>query len=124
MRGSAEGPDVAVVAILPPAGFVGVDHRAGADAVQDRGHCRLGPLRRAMDGAHDGSHAAAQLMHGVQIPLDAADGQSPLFPQRGNQADQVDAQALLAQHHAVQLRWGQTAASAGWARAGRYRRAR
>ena len=95
--------------MLTPAGFVGVDHRAGADAVQDRGHCRLGPLRRAMDGAHDGPHAAAQLMHGVQIPLDAADGQPPLFPQRGDQAEQVDAAALLAQDHAVQLGWGQTA---------------
>ena len=62
-----------------------------------------------MDGAHDGPHAAAQLMHGVQIPLDAADGPPPLFPQRGDQAEQVDAQALLAQDHAVQLGWGQTA---------------
>ena len=33
-------------------------------------------------------------MHGVQIPLDAADGQPPLFPQRGDQAEQVDAEAL------------------------------
>ena len=33
-----------------------MDHWAGADAVQDRGPCRLGPLRRAMDGAHDGPH--------------------------------------------------------------------
>ena len=43
-------------------------------------------------------------MHGVQIPLDAADGQPPLFPQRGDQAEQVDAEALLAQDHAVQFR--------------------
>ena len=43
-------------------------------------------------------------MHGVQIPLDAADGQPPLFPQRGDQAEQVDAEALLAQDHAVQYR--------------------
>ena len=86
-----------------------MDHRAGADAVQDRGHCRLGPLRGLVNGAHDGSHAAAQLMHGVQLPLDAVDGQPPLFPQRGDQAEQVDAAALLAQDHAVQFRWGQTA---------------
>ena len=81
-----------------------MDHWAGADAVQGRGHRWLGPLRRAMDGAHDGSHAEAQLVHGVQIPLDAADGQPPLFPQRGDQAEQVDAEALLAQDHAVQFR--------------------
>ena len=43
-------------------------------------------------------------MHGVQIPLDAADGQAPLFPQRGDQAEQVDAETLLAQDHAVQFR--------------------
>ena len=43
-------------------------------------------------------------MHGVQIPLDAADGQPPFFPQRGDQADHVDAAALLAQDHAVQFR--------------------
>ena len=30
-------------------------------------------------------------------------GQPPLFPQRGDQAEQVDAEALLAQDHAVQL---------------------
>ena len=62
-----------------------------------------------MDGAHDGPYAEAQLMDGAQIPLDAADGQPPLFPQRGDQAEHVDAQALLAQDHAVQLGWGQTA---------------
>ena len=67
-----------------------------------------------MDGAHDGPHAEAQLMHGVQIPLDAADGPPPLFPQRGDQAEQVDAAALLAQDHAVQLGWGQTVTSASW----------
>ena len=68
--GDAESPHVAVGPALTPAGFVGVNHRAGADAVQDRGHRWLGLLRRAMDGPH----AEAQLMHGVQIPLDAADG--------------------------------------------------
>ena len=48
--------------------FVGVDHYA----VQDRGHRWLGPLRGLVNGAHDGPHAEAQLMHGVQIPLDAS----------------------------------------------------
>ena len=79
----------------PPQGLGGdqllTETDAGGPAVQARGPCRLGPLRRAMDGAHDGPHAEAQLMHGVQIPLDAADGQPPLFPQRGDQAEHVDA---------------------------------
>ena len=52
-------------------------------------------------------------MHGVQIPLDAADGQPPLFPQRGDQAEQVDAETLLAQDHAVQYRRRCAAPSAG-----------
>ena len=100
--GGAESPHVAVGPALTPAGFVGVDHRAGAGCGPgSRATGRLGPLRRAMDGAHDGPHAEAQLMHGFQIPLDAADGQPPLFPQRGDQAEQVDAEALLAQSHAV-----------------------
>ena len=37
--GGAESPHVAVGPALTPAGFVGVDRRAGAEAVQDRGHC-------------------------------------------------------------------------------------
>ena len=57
-------------------------------------------------------------MDDAQIPLDDADGQPGLLPEHGNQADQVDPQTLLAHHHALQLRWGQTAASTGWAGAG------
>ncbi len=48
-------------------------------------------------------------MHGVQIPLDAAPGQPSLLPQGGNQADDVDAEPLPTQRHAVQSRLGQTA---------------
>ncbi len=53
-------------------------------------------------------------MHSAQVPLDAAPGQPSLLPQGGNQADDVDAEPLLAQHHAVLLRLGQTAPSASW----------
>ncbi len=45
-------------------------------------------------------------MDGAQIPLDAADRQAPFFPQRGDAAEHVDAQALAPQCHAVQLCWG------------------
>ncbi len=51
-------------------------------------------------------------MDGAQIPLDGANGQSGLLSQRGDQTDQVDTHALLAHHHAVQLRRGHAAASA------------
>ncbi len=39
-------------------------------------------------------------------------GQPSLLPQGGNQADDVDAEPLPTQRHAVLSRWGQTAASA------------
>ena len=51
-------------------------------------------------------------MDGAQIPLDDGDGQSGLLSERGDQTDQVDTQALLAQHDTVQLRRGNAAASA------------
>ena len=91
------------MAVLTPARLISVDHRTGADLSQDLGHCGLGLLGGLVNGAHDGSHAEAQPVHGAQIPLDGADGQSGLLPERGNQADQVDPQTLLSQHHPVQL---------------------
>ena len=54
-------------------------------------------------------------MHGVQIPLDAADGQAPFFPQRGDAAERVDAQALAPQCCAVQLRGGHSVPPTHWA---------
>ena len=92
-----------------------MDHWAGADAVHNPSHRYLGLLRGLMNGAHNGPHAEAQPMDGAQIPLDAADRQAPFFPQRGDQAEHVDAQALLAQDHAVQFRRRYAAASARWA---------
>ena len=54
-------------------------------------------------------------MDGAQIPLDAADRQAPFFPQRGDAAEHVDAQALAPQCHAVQLCWGHSAPPTRWA---------
>ena len=48
---------LAVVAVLTPARFVGVDHRTGADLGQDFGHCGLGLLGGAMHRVHDGPRA-------------------------------------------------------------------
>ena len=106
LGGSAEGPHVTVVSVLPPAGLVGVDHRTASDPFHDVGHHPLGSVGRPLCGGHDGAHAEAQTMHRGQVPLDGTEGQPGLFPQRGNQADQVDPQALLAHHHLVQLRRG------------------
>lgn len=118
MGGCAEGPHVAVVAILTPVGFIGMVIGqafvwASADLGQDPVHYGLGPLRGAMRCSHDGSRAEAQPMDGAQIPLDGPNGQSGLVSERGDQTDPVDTQTLLlVHHHTVQLRWGQTAASA------------
>ena len=65
LGGGAESPHVAIDAVLTPAGFVGVNHRAGADAVHNLGHHRLGLLRRLTNGPDDGPHAETQLMHGA-----------------------------------------------------------
>ena len=109
---------VAVVSVFTPAGLIGVDHRAASDTLQ---YARQFGLRFASHfacGIYDGAQAEAQPMHGVQVPLDGAQRQPSLLPQGRNQADDVDPQTLLAHHHAVQLRFGATAASALWTGAG------
>ncbi len=100
------------MSVLAPAGLIGVDHWAASDAFQYARQFSLGFASHFSGGSHDGPQAEVQPVHGVQIPLDAAPGQPSLFPQGGNQADDVDAEPLPTQRHAVQLRWGQTAPSA------------
>ncbi len=92
--GGAESPHVAVGPALTPAGFVGpvssarfrrpgfvgVDHRAGPDAVQYAGYHRLGLWRRLTNGPDDGARADAPLLYGIQIPLDGGEGHSRFFP--------------------------------------------
>ncbi len=63
---------VAVVSVFTPAGLIGVDHWAAADALQ---YARQFGLRFASHGAcgiYDGAQAEAQPVHGVQVPLDGA----------------------------------------------------
>ena len=57
-------------------------------------------------------------MDDAQIPPDYANGQPGLFPEHGNQADQIDPQTLLPHHHTIQLRRRYAAASAPRASAG------
>ena len=52
LAGSAEGPHVAVVSVLPPAGLVGVDHRAAPDAVQYARQFGLGLAGHSAGGIH------------------------------------------------------------------------
>lgn len=104
LGGSAEGPHVAVVSAFPPAGLIGVDHRAAPDAFHNARQfplCLGGHFAR---GVHQGAQAEVQPVHRLQVPLYGAPGQPGLLPEGGNQADQVDPQALLSRHHALQLR--------------------
>ena len=45
-------------------------------------------------------------MHRLQVPLDAAPGQPSLFPQGGDQAEQIDSQPLFPQRRPAQVRLG------------------
>ena len=97
------------MSVLTPARFIGVNHRTGPDLGQYARHLGLALLSGAMHCIDDSALADVQPMDDAQILPDDANGQPSLFPERGNQADQIDAEALLAHHHAVQLGWGQTA---------------
>ena len=57
-------------------------------------------------------------MNGAQIPLDGAEGQPALFPQSRHQAEQIDAQPLLPQGHARQVRWRRPSLLPYWADSG------
>ena len=57
-------------------------------------------------------------MNGAQIPLDGAEGQPALFPQSRHQAEQIDAQPLLPQRHARQVRWRHPSLLTYWADSG------
>ena len=70
LGGSRKGPDVAVDPVLTPAGLIGVDHRAGSDALPDLGHCRLDFLGHLPDDLDDGAQAQGQVMHRLQVLLD------------------------------------------------------
>ena len=52
------------------------------------------------------------------VRMDGMQGESPLFPQGGNQAEQVDAQPLAAQDHPGQVRLGRPAPLTYWASPG------
>ena len=94
LRRCAEGPNVAVDSILPPASLVSVHYRAATDALQRFSDSRSAMPGNLMDGPDDGPNAQLQLVERSQIPLNCPYGQPPLFPQDDNQAHQVDPQAL------------------------------
>ena len=106
LRGRAERPDAAVDPVLPPAGLIGVDHRAGTDALQRLAHFQPALPGNLVDGPDDGPDAQLQLMERLmersQMPFDGPYRQPSLFPQGDNQAHQVDSQPLAAHGGPVQ----------------------
>src|SRR5712691_8088693 len=98
LRGSAEGPDIAVDALFPPAGLVSMHYRTGPNPLPHRGYRSLGLLGGLVQYRDDATLAEVELIERVQQPLNGADGQSTRLPQGGNQAHQADAQTLLAHH--------------------------
>ncbi len=109
------GPNVAVSPVLPPTRLIGVDHRAGPDALQDLAHFRPSLPGNLVDGPDDGPNAQFQLMKRSQIPLDCPYGQPSLFPQGRDQTHQslprtgygVGSQALTARGQTFQRVLGQ-----------------
>ena len=114
LGGCGESPDAAIGAVLAPTGFIGVDHWAGADTVHNPCQFRLAPSGHLVNGSDDGAEAQPQLMNGAQKPLDGAEGQPALFPPSRHQAEQIDAQPLLPQRHARQVRWRHPALLTYW----------
>ena len=60
LGGSAEGPHVAVVPVLPPTGLIGMHHRTASDPFHYIGHHSLGMASHPLRGVRDGSHTDAQ----------------------------------------------------------------
>ena len=112
------------MSVFAPAGLIGVDHWAASDVFQYARQFSLGIASHFSGGSHDGPQAEAQPVHRAQIPLDGADGQPAFFPQGGNQADDVDAEPLPTQRHAVLSRSGADRAVGTGDRCGPGRRTR
>ena len=77
LRRCAEGPNVAVDSILPPASLVSVHYRAATDALQRFSDSRSAMPGNLMDGPDDGPNAQFQLVERSQIPLNCPYGQPP-----------------------------------------------
>src|SRR6185437_12534182 len=104
-RWGAIFPDVAVLPVLPPAGFIGLDHWTGTDALA-QGVVGCLPVRR------DLSQQIADLTHREVDPMYAGEPRLD-DPQRGayhqaqmlHQTGNAHADTALAQHLPRQVQW-------------------
>jgi hypothetical protein len=63
LRGSAEGPHIAIGPLLTPTGFVSVYHRTGSDTLHYPFHCFFGLPGAMLYDLDDAPHAQLELMH-------------------------------------------------------------
>jgi hypothetical protein len=102
----AETPDVAVLAILAPGGFVAVQDRASTRLLLEASDQSLQRAPHLVQQGDDFACTKAQLMDRVQIDLDAADGQAQAGAQVADQRGDPNPDPSLAQHLASQLQLG------------------
>ncbi len=69
LGGGAEGPHVAVVSVLAPAGLIGMDHRTASDAFQNARQFSLGLASHPLRGVHDGSQAEPQSTEKMSVAV-------------------------------------------------------
>ncbi len=99
-------PDVAVLPVLPPARFIGLHHRTGANPLAHHTQGRLPVGRHAPQQVADLAHREAHCMYACQPGLDDAQRRADHQAQVGHQTGNADADAALAQHLPSQVQWG------------------
>ena len=123
LGGRAEGPHVAVVSVLPPAGLIGMHHQTASDAFHYIGHHRLGlgsPLCvvSTMAPSLRCNPGTAPRYHWMVRKGSRASSRSAAIRLHYVDPQNVDPQTLPPHHHTVQLRRWHTAVLTARAGAG------
>src|SRR5260221_7159720 len=117
LAGRREGPDVAILTIFPPGGFIAVQDWRGARLGFERVYLALERAPHRMQQFNYFACTDCQLVDGTQIGLDAADGQAQALGQKRHQTGNSYADAALAQHLSTQIEGRTVPLSAVWTKA-------
>src|SRR5712692_768471 len=98
LRGSAEGPDIAIDALFSPAGLVSMHYRTGPNPLPHRRYRSLGLPGGLVQHRDDATNAQVELIYRVHQPLNGAEGQSTRPPQGGDEAHQTHTHTLFTHH--------------------------
>src|SRR5215217_4797163 len=104
LTGRTEGPNVAILAILTPAGLVGMQDRAGARLLLERVDLALQRPPYRMQQFNHFAGADGQLMNQPQIGLDAAHRQAQRQGQKRHQAGNARADPALPEDLSAQVK--------------------